>query len=132
MALGREKDDVPSDVPGCCRTAWTKLPCCAKTCPAPLQRGQVAFLVPLGDSVGPRTAQSLQELPKCGGQGQPGPNRAGWVCPAGHWGDQRGDTPPSVTPGDRGLPASTATLCCRAGGVLLNYFKPKPKNTSLH
>lgn len=33
----------------------------------------------------------------------------------------------SVTPGDGGLPASTATLCWRAGEVLLNYFKLKHK-----
>lgn len=32
-----------------------------------------------------------------------------------------------MTPGDRGLPASTATLCWRAGEVLLNYFKLNPK-----
>lgn len=59
-------------------TAWTKLPCSARTCPAPLQWGQVAFLGPLGGNVGPRTPQSLQELPKCGGQGTAWPRRS-WV-----------------------------------------------------
>lgn len=85
-------------------TAWTKQPRGTRTCPALVQ-----YLAPRcgggrrvsrpprrqnGAEDSPDSIQCLQELPRVWGQGQPSPAiEPGWVCPAGHWGGQRGDAP---------------------------------------
>lgn len=58
--------------------AWTKLPRSVRTCPAPLQWGQVAFFVPLGENVGPRTPGVSMSCPGVGGQGAAWPQES-WM-----------------------------------------------------
>lgn len=69
---------------------WHKLPRTARTCPASLQWRQVTLLVPLGDQGAHSVSRSCSNV---GDRAQPGLNKAACVCPAGHWGDQHGDTP---------------------------------------
>lgn len=98
MSQGQEEEHVPlmgggrypTDAPGCCRMAWTKLPRSARTCPAPLQWLSLSPRERVWEQGHPGVSRSC---PGVGDRGQPGPNRAGCVCPDGHWGDQHGDTP---------------------------------------
>lgn len=51
------------------------------------------FPCPPGRQCGTKEPTVSRSCPSVGDRGQPGLNRAECVCPAGHWGDQRGDTP---------------------------------------
>lgn len=117
--------------------AWTKLPRGARSCPTPVQYlapccggGRRVSQYPRA-GVGPRTPPPVSRVsrscPKCGDRGQPScVIKLVWVCPAEHWGGQRGDAP-SPHPKMWGSLPPLKTCACGLVGFFLNYFKLEKK-----